>query len=467
MTDRPVQPDGGAPSPSDAEVAREVAVLIASKLLETGHEAYFAGGCVRDRLLGHDPDDYDIATSARPEEVAKLFRNTHSVGESFGVMLVRMRGIITQVATFRTEGVYSDGRRPDDVTFSDAEHDAQRRDFTINALFEHPLTNEIIDYVGGQRDLDARVIRAVGDPHARLREDNLRSLRAVRFAARFGFTIEEQTAEAIQTHASELRGVSRERIGQEVRRMCNHANRAVAAWEMQYLGLDAPVLMENRMTVAPTRLGRLPEHAALATCLAAWLLDRHEHDADLDFMAFAGGGIGQRPAPLIQNDGHGGAVREDESTEDIMNRWSRSLVLSNNETADLKRTIRLYQALRHEWRSAGVAQQKRMASQPQFDQALLILQAVDRQSFIDIRRMTAHLAQTELQPVPLIDGNDLKELGIAAGPLFKRVLEAVYDAQLEGTVADRESALRLARFVADADEEEPPASGRNEDEKRP
>src|SRR5436190_9503965 len=220
---------------SGAGAVRQAAVHIVRTLVEAGHVAYFAGGCVRDRLMGHEPADFDVATDARPEEVKKVFPKLLHVGESFGVMLVRISGHEIHVATFRTDGVYSDSRHPDSVTFSDARHDAERRDFTINGLFENPLTGEIIDYVGGQKDLAAKVIRAIGDPHARLREDRLRMLRAVRFAARFGFAIEQETADAIRECASELVGVSRERIGQEVKRMLCDPNRAVAAWEMQYL----------------------------------------------------------------------------------------------------------------------------------------------------------------------------------------------------------------------------------------
>jgi poly(A) polymerase len=449
MTERSVETPSGGDSHPDAARAREIATRVGKTLIEHGHEAYFAGGCVRDRLLGFEPDDYDIATSARPEDIGKIFRSAYGVGESFGVMLVRMSGVVTQVATFRTDGVYSDGRHPDQVTFSDAEHDAQRRDFTINALFEHPLTGAIIDYTGGQSDLRAKMIRAVGDPHARLREDNLRMLRAVRFAARFGFTIEEETAAAIQESAGALRGVSRERIGQEIRRMYTHANRAVAAWEMQYLGLDEPVLLEHRKTVAPTRLGRLPDSVQLATCLAAWLLDRHERVAG---GANSSQHAGDRPMRVSGGgpNGHGVPDVTDEPIDDIVRRWSSSLVLSNAESSDLMHTLEIYQKLRQDWWSEGVARQKRIASQPQFEQALLILQAIDRQAFIDVRRQTLRLAETELQPEPLIDGEDLKALGIKPGPVFRRVLEAVYDAQLEGTVKDRESALRLARFVAES-----------------
>src|SRR5438477_2510282 len=169
-----------------AKGMRDAAVHIAGKLAEAGHIAYLAGGCVRDRLMGHEPLDYDIATDAKPEKVRAVFPKLRCVGESFGVMLVRAFGHEIEVATFRTDGVYSDSRHPDHVEFSDAQHDAQRRDFTINGMFENPLTGEIIDYVGGKADLESKLIRGIGDPHARLREDRLRMLRAVRLAARFG-----------------------------------------------------------------------------------------------------------------------------------------------------------------------------------------------------------------------------------------------------------------------------------------
>ncbi len=208
---------------------REAAVEVVRRLSEAGYTAYFAGGCVRDRLMGLEPTDYDVASDARPEQVGALFGGAHRVGESFGVMLVSAMGHQIEVATFRSDGFYSDGRRPDTVTFSDAGHDARRRDFTINGLFEDPLSGRVIDFVGGQADLEARLIKAIGDPEARLAEDRLRMLRAVRFAARFSFAIDAATAEAIRGGAEDLGRISRERIGQEVRRMLTDRNRAVAA----------------------------------------------------------------------------------------------------------------------------------------------------------------------------------------------------------------------------------------------
>ena len=398
-----------------AAEAREAAVAVLLSLRRAGHEAYFAGGCVRDRLLQIPPTDYDIATSARPEDVRAVFRAAHSVGESFGVMLVRKKGFIIQVATFRTDGVYSDGRHPDRVEYSDAEHDAQRRDFTINGLFEDPLADRIIDFVGGQKDLQSRLVRAIGDPSARLTEDRLRMLRAVRFAARFGFSIEAETADAIRQAAAELAGVSRERIGQEIKRMLTDANRTVAAWELQYLGLDQPVLQEGNCLAAPSRLSQLPDEADFSTSLAAWLLDRHESS--------------------------GGELRP------VARRWGQSLVLSNDDVAGLLGSLTVYQTLRHGWDALGIAAQKRLASSPGFEQGLLLLQATDRQAFIDIRRRVIGLSETGLSPIPLIDGSDLLAMGLQPGPAFKRVLDSVYDAQLEGAVRDRDQASAMARHL--------------------
>jgi poly(A) polymerase len=395
---------------------RDAAVHVVRVLAEAGHVAYFAGGCVRDRLMGHEPTDYDVATDARPEAIRQLFRRTHSVGESFGVMLVRHGGHVIEVATFRTDGEYADGRHPESVTFSDAEHDARRRDFTINGLFEDPLDGTIIDHVGGQADLEARVIRAIGSPADRFREDHLRLLRAVRFAARFTYAIDPETADAIRRTAADLTGVSRERIGQEMKRMLSHPNRAVAAWELQYLGLDAPVLDEPTVLVAPTRLGRLDDGADYHTALAAWVLDRHD-----------------------------GA---DEKLDGVAGRWAERLMLSNVDRAAFLSGLDVQRVLVRDWWQLGVARQKRLAASGPFQAGLALVKAADRQLFVDIRRRVLELSETGLAPMPLIDGADLIAIGLEPGPVFKQVLGGVYDAQLEGAISTPEQALDLARAIA-------------------
>lgn len=416
----------------DLSELREAAVVVVRELVKAGHVAYFAGGCVRDRLLGIPPSDYDIATDARPEQVRSIFRRTREVGLAFGVMLVRVRHHEIQVATFRTDGVYSDGRHPDEVTFTDAQHDASRRDFTINGLFEDPLKDEIIDHVGGRADLDKRVLRAIGDPDARLTEDRLRMLRAVRFAARFALAIEPETADAIRRGAGELRGISRERVGQEVRKMLGDPNRAVAAWEMQYLGLDQPVLLEPNRLTAPTRVGHLPDEAPYPTALAAWLLDRHDPPPAANTAA--------PPVPV--------------DLEEVAQRWADALLLSNEEREAFQTALDVYHVLWAGWGHLGIARQKRMAASAGFEGGLMILQATDRQAFVDVRRRVLELAETDLKPASLIDGNDLIGLGLQPGPVFSRVLEGVYDAQLEGSVATREEAIQLARAIEAAERAE-------------
>src|SRR5262245_38454690 len=245
---------------------REFATDVVRRLRQSGYEALWAGGCVRDELLGLAPDDYDVATSARPEDVVRTFRKTVEVGASFGVVEVigprRPDGSYpkVQVATFRSDGAYVDGRRPESVVFSSAEEDAARRDFTINGMFLDPLDGRVIDYVGGQADLQARVLRAIGDPRARFREDKLRLVRAVRFAARFGFPIEPETAAAVREMAAEITVVSAERIAEELRKILVHPGRAWALRQMDELGLLRQIVpeVESEMKGLPQGLPSAP-----------------------------------------------------------------------------------------------------------------------------------------------------------------------------------------------------------------
>lgn len=416
---------------SDPILAREVATRIVRVLREAGHIAYFAGGCVRDALLNLHPTDYDVATDATPNTVRGLFRSTDAVGASFGVVLVHERtkaGRVTvEVATFRSDGPYSDARRPDAVKFSDPPSDAARRDFTINALFLDPLAPAgpggepaIIDFVNGLADLRAGVIRAVGDPEQRLAEDHLRALRAVRFAARLGFVIEPGTAAAITRHASELRGVSRERIGEELRRMLEHPSRAEACGLLQRLGLDGPVLGEpGRTQVALTLLGGLGGTSDPMLALAAWVLDR-ENAAAM--------GLG------------------DQGLADAVRRLRAALCLSNDESAALAGLLSTHQRMLRAWTSAAVAQRKRQASSPWFGGAMRLVAITHPELADSVRNDVNRLAGdgVGLAPEPVVTGDDLIAAGFRPGPVFRRILEGVYDAQLEGRVRDRGSGLELA-----------------------
>lgn len=395
--------------------AREAALSVVRRLREAGHVAYFAGGCVRDELLGLEPKDFDVATDATPDRIESVFSRTARVGAAFGVVLVRQGGRSIEVATFRSDGPYSDRRRPDHVVFSTPEADARRRDFTINALFLDPLEGDrVIDFVGGQDDLRVRLIRAVGDPEARLAEDHLRALRGVRLAARLGFAIEEATAGSIRRHASDLRGVSRERIGEELRKMMGHATRVRAVELIEGLGLDAPVLEETAQRCRRlAALGCLEgKEAGFGMTLAAWSMDRS-----------AGG----RPEP------------------GIVDRLRRALALSNEERSELSGTLRLVEEMQGGWRRLSVAARRRMTDEAVFLGSVWCLRGVDEGLATEIE---AEARAWGRNPEPWVTGEDLVGLGLKPSPRYKTLLGRVYDAQLEGRVRTREEALELlSRWV--------------------
>lgn len=408
---------------------RNAARKIVRDLRDAGHRAYFAGGCVRDELLGLEPTDYDIATDATPQQIAALFSRTTLVGAAFGVALVSIASNTIEVATFRSDGCYSDRRRPDSVTFSDPKADARRRDFTINALFLDPeakpdpndqalnANGHIIDFVGGVKDLRDRVLRAVGDPEARLAEDHLRALRAVRFAARLALALEPATAQAIRAHASQLVGVSRERIGAEMRRVLAHPTRSLGVRLLAQLDLDSPVFGEPTHKQPTPLLDALPEKAEFPVALAALAIDRHGPDLQV---------------------------------EALVARWRAALMLSNAERDDLGDVLALTRSLRNDWPSAPVARRKRWASSPHFGWAALLLRdhapAID-QILRDVQALRA--TPGGLAPDPLVDGQVLLDAGVRPGPAFGRILTALYDLQLEGHIRTRAQAIAKALELAD------------------
>lgn len=402
--------------------ARRDAVEIVRTLRDHGHTAYLAGGCVRDELLGLTPTDYDVATNAEPGRISALFERTSEVGAAFGVVLVHhSRGRTTEVATFRRDFAYLDKRRPERIEFASAEEDARRRDFTVNALYLDPLEPDadarVIDYVGGRVDLERRVIRAVGDPNERLEEDHLRALRAVRLACRLGFEIDPATAEAIRRHTAELAGVSRERIGDEVRRMMSHRSRAESAAWLQRLGLDAPVLGERAWAGGLPILGGVPEEAGYPLALAAWAVDRH-----------------------------GDGARE------TARGWREALCLSNDERDGLERTLETLGLLRGVWFGMPVARQKRVAATASFGSARVLLGLIDAGMAEAVDRRIGELREIGmgLWPEPLLDGDALIAMGLTPGPDFARILIGVYDAQLDGRVMERAAAEKMAVELSNA-----------------
>lgn len=404
---------------------RLAAAWVARGLREAGHRALFAGGCVRDSLLGHEAADYDVATGATPDEIRRVFPRAIGVGESFGVMLVRHGGRSVEVATFRADGSYTDGRRPDAVRFSDDREDALRRDFTINGMFEDPETGEIVDHVGGRADLEAGILRAIGTPEDRLREDRLRALRAARFAARFSLTIDPATEAAVRRFAPDLAAVSRERIGNEVRRMLAHPTRARAVELMESLGLGAPVLAERAERVDHARVAGLAPGAGVEEALAAWMLGRSTGTADAPSCA------GDRPHADVS------PARQ--------RRWRDALVLSNDESEGVAAILAMRPRIIERWPDGDAAARKRMASGPGFAGALAVLRAEGNPVVAAVDGDLPALRAQGLAPTPFVTGDDLVAMGMRPGPEFRPMLDRAYDLQLNGALADRDAALAAVR----------------------
>jgi poly(A) polymerase len=448
----------------------DAALDIAAKLRAAGYEAYFAGGCVRDLLLGREPKDFDVATSAEPNVVLGMFERTFAVGAQFGVVLVVLGSederIVTEVATFRSDGAYSDGRHPDAVRYTtSAEEDVKRRDFTINGLLLDPfvggrlpsdllddptaLRKGLIDYVGGIADLHTGVIRAIGRPEARFEEDRLRMLRAVRFAARFGFAIEPETMRAIRALAKRIDSVSRERVRDELTRMLTegHARRAFEL--LDETGLLAQVLPEiARMKGVEQPPEYHPEgdvwiHTLLlldqlqpgCSPTLAWGALLHDVGKPPTF---------RRAPDRIRFDGHvevGVAMGAE---------ICRGFRFSNEETRQIVALIENHMRFAHadKMRSSTL---KRFFRIEGFEEHLALhkMDCLAASGNLDhwefVRERWQAMPVETLRPKPLITGRELIAAGYKPGAGFKEMLRAVEDAQLEGAIGSEEEALRLVR----------------------
>ncbi len=415
--------------------ARQFAVDVVRRLCDAGFDALWAGGCVRDQLLGLTPKDFDVATNATPEQIRQVFgfRRTLAIGAAFGVISIvgsKQAGSI-DVATFRRDAQYSDGRHPDSVTFSTAAEDAQRRDFTINGLFYDPLQEQVIDYVGGQQDLEGRVIRAIGDANQRIAEDKLRMLRAVRFAATFDFELDEATLRAIQGQAHELVIVSAERVAAEMRRMLvdPHRGRAVKL-------LDEAQLLEVVLPEA-ARLKATEGETGGESSASPWERGLRVLDA-LPQPSFP-----VALAALLREVCTSEPSRRD-AVERICQRWR----LSNEET-DSTQWLLAHESTLRTARRTPWPQLQRVLIAPRIGDLLMLAEAVARvidggTSDIDYCRQQLALPSEQLNPPPLVSGDDLKTAGIPPGPAYKSLLEKVRDAQLEGQIATKIQALELA-----------------------
>jgi poly(A) polymerase len=432
---------------------RQLAESVIQRLRAAGHEALLAGGCVRDLLLGRPAKDYDVATSARPEEVLALYPNALTVGAAFGVVVVVDPPLQVEVATFRSDQGYADGRRPDAVTFTDARADACRRDFTINGMFLDPATGEVVDHVGGRADLETRVIRAIGDPRERFAEDHLRMLRAVRFAAELGFDIDPATARAVRDLAPKVAAVSGERVSAELKRLLTAPpeGRRRGLELADRLGLLAVLLPEVHAmhgvaqgpTVHPE--GDVFTHTVLAVAelrsptyelaLAALL-----HD------------IGKPRTAAVRDDRltfYGHEKVGDALAEEVCGRLRLS-VLATRRVVWL---VRLHMKLMYaeEMREARL---KRLMAEEGFEELAELWRADclasggTAEAYESLMHEYRAMGREAVQPQALVGGNDLIAMGLAPGPAFRDILEQVYDAQLEGRAASKEDALALAREIA-------------------
>jgi poly(A) polymerase len=451
---------------------RDFAVEVVRTLRAAGHEALWAGGCVRDELLGLVPKDYDVATSARPEEVRRLFRRTVAVGMSFGVVeVLGPRPLKVQVATFRSDVSYSDGRHPDAVVFSTAREDALRRDFTINGMFFDPLEGRLIDYVGGQVDLRDRVLRAIGDAVARFTEDRLRMLRAVRLAARFGLTVEPDTAAAAAAMAHGIDAVSAERVADELRKMLVDAHRARGMSLFLDLGLAAPLLPELLpMRGLPQGLPRpdapgLPPPGRAGEAVPAG--DLWEHVLRVLDLLGPGPSFPLAFAALLHDVGKPRTVGRTPERytfyghEHVGRRMASDiclrLKLSTDERERVEWLVEKHQVLA-DARQMRPSKLKVLLVHPGIDELL----ALHRADALASGRGTDHVEYCEqlrrewsaagvLNPPPLLTGNDLLEMGVEQGPIYKRLLDAVREAQLDGSLTGAAQARHLVQRLLAAE----------------
>ncbi len=458
---------------------KDFSISIIRTLRERGHQAYLVGGCVRDLLLGREPADYDVATDATPEQVMRIFPETYAVGAQFGVVLVPVSEVseekqkhvprlppnfaerssdsarddmnetsgpnVVEVAAFRSDLGYSDGRHPDEVRFSrDPREDVARRDFTVNGLLLDPIKNEVLDYVGGQEDLKANIIRTIGDPERRFAEDKLRMLRAVRFAARFEYTIEPATIAAIEKLAPQIHQVSRERVRDELTKMLteSHARRAFLLLDQSKLlhevlpeiqamkGVEQPAEFHPEGDVFVHTLLLLEKLPHPCPATLAWGALLHDVGKPPTF----------RVADRIRFDGHVDVGVK--MAEEIC----RRLRFSNDDTEQILALIDNHMRFAHALRMSE-STFKKFVRMPRFEEHLelhrLDCQAShgDLTTYTFTREKIAALPPEAVRPAPLVSGDDLIAAGYPPGPRFKEILSTVEDAQLEGRLQSKESAL--------------------------
>ncbi|GJQ60932.1 MAG: CCA tRNA nucleotidyltransferase [Candidatus Scalindua sp. AMX11] len=467
------------------DLRKKTAIAVIKRLNEKGFKALFAGGCVRDMLLGSVPKDYDIATEARPQDIEKIFNRTIPVGAQFGVILVRENHFEFEVATFRSDGIYSDGRRPDSVTFCDAKGDALRRDFTINGMFYDPVKKKHFDYVGGEKDLHNNIVRAIGDPYERFNEDRLRMIRAVRFACSFNYTIERQTAEAIKALSHKILSVSAERIKEEVVKILIGPNSHTGIRMLDELNLLNKILPEvTNMKGVRQPVNFHPEGDVFThTLLALSKLDAARKSLE--------------PSLIEDSDpkrvAEGAFLKNDTKLKRAV-AWSRDLAMalllhdigkpvtfeitdrirfSNHDNVGARMAAKICERFkmskaekerivwlvkRHLYLTNAqmmrVSKLKRLFAHEGYPE-LAELYRLDSlastgnlEDYNFCQEMYDKLGEEEVKPEPLITGHDLIALGLTPGQIFAKILETIKDEQLENKITTKAEALERVREIA-------------------
>jgi len=448
---------------------RELAEQICRTLRKSGHQAYLVGGCVRDLLLGREPSDYDVATDARPERVLELFPGSVTVGARFGVILViegvtegaaedeaegaARKGAQVEVATFRSDIGYSDGRHPDRVEYANSpEEDVHRRDFTINGLMLDPETGEVLDFVGGREDLRAGLVRAIGTPALRFREDKLRMVRAVRFAARLGYAIEGATFAAISAAAPQVMEVSAERLRDELTKLLTEGAARRAFELLDAAGLLAVLLPEvARMQGVAQPPQYHPEgdvwiHTRMmleglqprASATLAWGVLLHDVGKPPTFRS------AEQTGDRIRFDGH------DEIGARMAEEICRRLRFSTADTEQIEALVANHMRFK-DVRAMRPATLKRFVRLPRFEEHLELhrLDCLASHGSLDayefVQRFLRETPPEQVRPARLITGDDLRKMGFQPGPRFKEILHAVEEAQLDGRLQGHEEAVEFVR----------------------
>lgn len=434
------------------------AIEIVKKLQEAGHKAYFVGGAVRDILRGIEPKDFDIVTSAKPDEVENLFDKTIGIGKKFGIVVVVLGEKQFEVATFRKEHGFSDHRRPDTVEWADEMQDAMRRDFTINGIFYNPISNKVIDYVNGQKDLEEKTLAFIGDPDERIEEDHLRLVRAIRFKNTLGFDYDENTWKAVKNHSSTIASVSAERIKDEFDKMLSHGSRAESVWDLDKSGLMAAVMPEIDALHGIDQSWKFHDEGDVFT--HTWLAIK-ALPADIDRIVVWGTLLHDIGKPAtkanVPDKKHGGLrvgfYGHHEVGAKIAEKLIKRFHFSNDETDLIVWLVRHHMMI-HEILEMREARRIRWLRDPRLPMLLELHRAdasgKQKRINLDAYHKVKQLMQEELAkpppPAKLIDGNDImREFGLKPGPEVGRLLEMIEEAVLEDKVKSKEDALQYLK----------------------